>query len=1066
MLAIIGAAIVSCTPASKKARYAERGEHYFKAGEYDKAKIEYLNVLKIDQRDANAFARLGTMWLEEGAPLRAGGFLVKAIELAPNDADNHLQLARVYLAMGRAADARKEAATVLEKSPDKGMALLILVDSAQKPEDVTAAEQAVERFPNHADANYNLALAGIAAKKSDLAGAEAAVQRAEAASPNLPAVHSALANLYLFKKDLAQAGSEFEKAATLAAVRSTEKLKFAQFKVQNGATEEAKGYLKQLTSQAPDFLPAWSMQAKIANGEKKYDESMQLLQNVLSRDPDNVEARFLQVECWVAKGEKKKAVDSLENLDRAYPNAPVIKYALARTYLQTDNVNQAMGAVDQAVSLGPGFADAVLLQAQLRLKNGDAPGVVAPLTALLKTSPGLPQAELLLAEAYRTLGRFEDAAATIQEQIKRSPQSAAAYFLLGLVLKQQNKIEQARAAFEKAAELAPGNSSSVEQLVDLDIAAKGYQAGHARVNALLQKQPKSAAAYYMQGKLYVAEGKFDLAQSALLKAIDLDPNLTAAYQLLVPTFSRTNKPQDVLNEMTSILTRNPNDQRALLISGLIYSAMKDYNKARDSYEKLLTVNANSVPTLNNLAYIYAEKLNDLNRAAELAQKARSLVPSSAAVTDTLGWILYKQNNYQQAANLLAESSAKDPDNAEMQFHLGMADYMMGRTDAARAALQKAVASRQDFTGKEEARTRLSLLAASPAQGQSLSPAQLEQVLQRQPGDPVALMSLGETYEREGAAVKAADAYERALKSNPKLPAPAMKLAQLNAGPLKNPAKALDYAKKARELAPSDPHVAATLGGVAYQTGNFQWAYSLLQDAARQLGDDPEALDRFAWAAYSLGKVAEAQEAMQRIVDSSPSSPRASEARTFLTLVALDAEGKDPTASEGEVKRVLATDPHFVPALVAQGSIQQHRGDTKTAAALYTDILQQFPDFAVAQKHLAAIDAENPDTLGRASELANKARKNLPDDAELSCILGRISYKQKEYGRAIQLLRESERKRPLAPTSIFVLAMSQAQTGHKVEAREGLQRALDSGLGEPDATEAKRVLSELNRPMRE
>src|SRR6266540_430516 len=32
-------------------------------------------------------------------------------------------------------------------------------------------------------------------------------------------------------------------------------------------TEEAKGYLKQLTSQAPDFLPAWSMQAKIANGE-------------------------------------------------------------------------------------------------------------------------------------------------------------------------------------------------------------------------------------------------------------------------------------------------------------------------------------------------------------------------------------------------------------------------------------------------------------------------------------------------------------------------------------------------------------------------------------------------------------------------------------------------------------------------------------------------------------------------------------------------------------------------------------------------------------------------------
>ena len=237
----------------------------------------------------------------------------------------------------------------------------------------------------------------------------------------------------------------------------------------------------------------------------------------------------------------------------------------------------------------------------------------------------------------------------------------------------------------------------------------------------------------------------------------------------------------------------------------------------------------------------------------------------------------------------------------------------------------------------------------------------------------------------------------------------------------------------------------------------------MQDGARQLGDDPETLNQFAWAAYSLGKVGEAQQAMQRIVDSSPNSPQASQARTFLAMVALDAEGKDPTSSEGEIKQVLAKDPQFVPALVAQASIQQRRGDVKTAAAVYSDILQRFPDFAIAQKHLAAIDAENPNALGKAAELATKARKNLADDAELSCILGRISYKQKEYGRAIQLLHESERKKPLDPPSIFVLAMSQAQTGHKVEAREGLQRALDSGLGEPDATEAKRVLAELNPP---
>jgi len=137
----IAVLLAGCTAASRKARYIERADQFFKGGEYDKAKIEYMNVVKIDQRDANAFARLGAMWLENGAPLRAGGFLLKAVELAPNDIDNHLNLARVYLAMGRAADARKEAMTVLEKVPDKAQALLILVDSCQKSEDLAAAEQ-------------------------------------------------------------------------------------------------------------------------------------------------------------------------------------------------------------------------------------------------------------------------------------------------------------------------------------------------------------------------------------------------------------------------------------------------------------------------------------------------------------------------------------------------------------------------------------------------------------------------------------------------------------------------------------------------------------------------------------------------------------------------------------------------------------------------------------------------------------------------------------------------------------------------------------------------------------
>src|SRR5207237_10027264 len=161
-------------------------------------------------------------------------------------------------------------------------------------------------------AYYHLAAAEIAAKKSDLAGAEAALQRAIAADSNFAGAHSALAALYLARKDKEKAGLELEKAAKLAKVRSPETIKFAQFKVQNGAPDEAKAFLANVTKQAPDFLPAWPLLSRIANNEQKYDDALRLVENGLSRDSSNIDVRLVQAESWIAKGETKKAVVTME----------------------------------------------------------------------------------------------------------------------------------------------------------------------------------------------------------------------------------------------------------------------------------------------------------------------------------------------------------------------------------------------------------------------------------------------------------------------------------------------------------------------------------------------------------------------------------------------------------------------------------------------------------------------------------------------------------------------------------------------------------------------------------
>src|SRR5207253_343708 len=339
----------SCTSEIKKSRYLARAERYFKAGEYDQAKIEYLQVLRVDSGNAVAYARCGAMWADEGAPLRAAAFLLKARELAPKDLDNRYKLAQVYLRVGQPNEAFKEATEILKQSPDNGPALALLAETALTVEQNQTAEQELQKFPHHDDPYVEVANAALAIRKGDLAKAEAALNHALSLDPKCAPARIGLAQLSLAKKDNARAAQELKAAADLSPVRSRERLTYAEFKVQTGDMEEAKSYAQDLTKQARDFMGAWVLQAKLAQSEKKYDEVVALLQNVFSRDPDNLEGRVLQAQSFLGKGDLKQGTEMLERIDKSMPSNPAVKYQLALAYLQRQNTSQAINELEQAI---------------------------------------------------------------------------------------------------------------------------------------------------------------------------------------------------------------------------------------------------------------------------------------------------------------------------------------------------------------------------------------------------------------------------------------------------------------------------------------------------------------------------------------------------------------------------------------------------------------------------------------------------------------------------------------------------------------------------------------------
>lgn len=1057
-LAGLAALSAGCSAKAKKERLIKRADEFFQAGDYEKAKIEYANLMRIDQKNARAFERIGIIWLEEGAPMRAGPFLFRAKELAPDRVELKTKLAELYLAAGSLAAARNEALAALQAEPGNETALLLLADAARTPEEIAQAEEHAQRSPQKEGSKYHLAIATLAIRRGDMATIEAALQRSLAADPNSWMAHLALARLRFAQRNRQAANDEFKRAAELSPPRASPHLLFAEFKVQTGAREEAIAYLNEVVKKAPDYLPAWTMLAKLS-AQKKLDEALPLLENVFRRDAQNFDARMLEAEIYRLKGNGKKSVDLLRSLEGAFPKVPAVKFQLARAALQSGDTAQAAGSLEQALLLAPNYNDAILLLAELNLRTGKPAPVVTAMEEFLKTNPNSERAQVFLADAYRAMDRPDDSAAILRQQIAANPRKPGPYLLLGVLLRQQNKMAEAREMLEKAMELETDKLVPLNQLVELDLLGGNAAGALSRVTAQKEKSPDSAAVLLLEAKVYATQREWAKAEATLEKVLELNANLPSAFELLVSVYIKAKRLPEAVERLESFIAKRPDHLGALMTLGLVFDEMKNFERARQTYEKLLAFKPDAVVAANNLAYLYSKHLNNPAKAHEWASKARSIEPDNPAIADTFGWILYQAGDYKQAAALLKEAADKMPDAPEVQYHWAMASYMMGDGESARKGFQTATRSEKDFPDKEDARRRLAALEGGTSGEEQASVSELEGLLTAQPNDPVTLARLGEAYEKQGDAGKAASTYEQAIQINPKLAAPTIKLAQLYAGPLQKKERALELAKKARELSPADPAVAEVLGAIAFEAGNFTWAHSLLQESARRAPDNAGVQHAFAWAAYSMGKLKEARQAMERSLQASAQGAKAEDAKAFLTLTA-EAGAKESAAKE-TATQLLRSDGEYVPALMVQAADLAENGDSKQAEAIYQRVSKRFPDFAPAHKELARLYADNPATTAQAYDLATKARKTLTDDPELDRILGQLAYARKEYARAIQLLQESGKKNPLDAKSLYFLGLSQIEAKQKPAGRETLNQALSAGLKEPLAEEARQALSKLD-----
>jgi tetratricopeptide (TPR) repeat protein len=867
-LCLAGVANAGCAKDEPtKDELLSRAEAAFAAGQWDKAEMDYRKVLSLAPEDQAALRQLGIIYVDQGQIVQGYPLLKKFVDLQPDDPEIQLKLAAVYLSGRDYTQARDAASQILEKQPDNQQALLVLADASRSPDDIADARKRIQslREKGQDRASYHVALASLDLRQNELTRAESELKTAVNLDPKSIEAHTALAALYWSRNDIKEAGQAFKTAVELSPPRSPVRLRYVDFLLRTGANADAKNILEETNQKFPDYLPPRVVLMKMACAERQDDACVARVKNVLAQDSINYDALYQDGILNLSKGDAIGAIRDFEYLSNAYRQNPLVRYQLARAYLlysaskdaneatRRNAVEAAESRLNEAVSLEPRFDQAAVLLAELKLRKGIPAAAVELLEPLTKERPQIAQAQFaqaqyLLATAYLAQRKSDQALAVYRQMTELFPKDPRPSFLIGSVLLGQGKQADARKAFEKANEISPDYLPAVEKLVDLDLADKQYAAAMDRVQKVIDKDPKLASPWGLRAKIYVAQQDFAHAEPDLLKAIELDPKLEPAYQLLAQLYVASNRQEEAIAKLTAFVENNKGASAApaLLQLATIQEQLKHFDAARDAYEKLLTVAPNTPFALNNLAVLYSEHFGQLDKAYDLATKAKEAA-NSPHIADTLGWILFKRSDYNGALPLLQESAAKLPNIPEIQFHLGMTYYMLGEEGPARDALQKAVDAPADFRAKDQARRRLALLAIPAGTANETVRTELENYLRESPNDPVALTRLAEVQQREGAVDQAVKTYEKVVADNPSYGPATRQLALLYGRLSTDSAKAYELVTKAHQAFPDDAVIAKTLGILSYRRGFYPQSVELLKEAAAKRKDDAEVL-------YYLGEV--------------------------------------------------------------------------------------------------------------------------------------------------------------------------------------------------------------------
>lgn len=645
------------------------GEMLLRADHAQEAFSAFEKAAELDNSNILAQLRLAQLYIAANSPQKSYEHLVAVLNQQPNQPEAVAALGAYYSAVGEVQRAEQEFQRALALEPQRQSTAVALADLYDDGGQVEKAREVLVRAAEagKSDPLAWLALGRLEEEQGNGAAAESAYRKAVNADDS-PETNLRLAQHLLRSAKIKEAEEALKRADSKRPLGSTW---LADFELGAGHGVRAANHYQTV------------LQTRLASGAKQSaDETAAIAARVIEADLG------MASESATGDRQSRTALAKLHLDEYRARLDPTTTHVLETEIALLDgDITKAGSTADQAVASGPESAAAYFVRGQVQQARGDDAEAVSQWTTALTKDPEYTPALLAMGEidfSQREYAAAEKQAAAV---VRREPanlnalllyarvlaanqnyagaqaiatraqavahDSAEPYVVLGQIEMQQQRPALALIEFQQAVVLDPQSREAMEGLTTVYRKGKMTHELIAKLEHTAEAPPRSSALMEIAGRLYSDRRQFSDAERCFKKALQIDRQRATAAMALAENAMAQQKGQafDKLQSLTGKLGGSAD----ALLTALHAQEENQPELAIANYEAAIRRGEASGVAANNLAWLYAEKGQSLDRALELARFAHDHDPRNLAVTDTLGFVYLARREYSQAVDVLKEA---------------------------------------------------------------------------------------------------------------------------------------------------------------------------------------------------------------------------------------------------------------------------------------------------------------------------------------------------------------------------------------------------------------------------